>query len=473
MNLKTRLFKHQIPAVEKLLPLRVGGLFMEMGTGKTRTTIEMIAQRVSRGQLDRVVWFCPVSLKETTRYELQKHTEIKTADLCVFDERTAIRNLPHSLVYVVGTESTSSSNRVVLAANELISNKTMVVVDESTYIKGHNSLRSRRITKLAERAMYRVIMTGTPISEGVVDLYSQIGFLSKSILGYPSFYSFARKHLEYSDRHRGLIVNTFDTDIIADKISPYIYQVTKAECFDLPPKLHDETYFYLTNEQRHYYQLAKDEILGGEDLAELSSYTIFRLFTALQQIVSGHWNRRMPDGSHQLLEFKHDRLDTASSVIRGIPEAEKVVIWVKYLYSLRALEAALVADYGRSSVARHYGELNDRERTSELGRFRGNARFLLATPETGRFGLDLTAASYSLFYENEFKYLTRIQSEDRLHRPPQTKPTTNIDIIAADSIDGRIQRAINRKENVVKSFKRKVDRVKGEKGKVIDLLREV
>ena len=274
MNLQTNLYKHQEAAVAKLLPTRVGALFCDMGTGKTRAAIELVYRR--RQRIARVLWFCPVSLKETIAYEICKHTD--AGPLCIFDDRTSQRTVPqNALWYVVGIESMSASSRVVLAANSLIDEATCVIVDESSYIKGHASLRTQRITAISERARYRLLLTGTPLSQGVVDLYAQMRFLSPAILGYSSFYSFAANHLEYSDKYPGKIVRAHNVPHLAAKIQPYVYQVTKAECLDLPPKLYDVAYYHLTPEQRGAYQQAKDELLPLEgdvsDYASMSSLT--------------------------------------------------------------------------------------------------------------------------------------------------------------------------------------------------------
>lgn len=165
---KTNLMTHQREAVAKVLPSRVGALFMDMGTGKSRTTIELANLRA--GKIDKVVWFTPVSLKLSVAEEIRKHTDCQ--DIYVFDDKTNSRNLPRVRWYVVGIESMSSSNRVVAAVNKLITTRTMVVLDESSYIKGHNSKRTERLTYICSRARYRLILTGTPFSQGVVDLFA-------------------------------------------------------------------------------------------------------------------------------------------------------------------------------------------------------------------------------------------------------------------------------------------------------------
>jgi superfamily II DNA or RNA helicase len=444
----TDLYPHQVAAVEKLLQVRVGAFFMDMGTGKTRCAIELAARRQAR--ISKVVWFCPVSLKLTIAAEIAKHTTGEAVH--VFDDATSDSNLPAAFWYIVGIESMSSSDRVVLAVDKLIDADTFVIVDESSYIKGHASKRSMRIAKLGEPARYRLLLTGTPISQGVEDLYAQMRFLSPDILGYSSFYSFAHAHLEYSDKYPGLIVRAHGVGSLAEKVSPYVHQVTKAECLTLPGKLYDQVFFYLTAEQREAYELAKAEILLDKDPDDLSSYVIFQLFTALQQVVSGFWNR---DG--QLLELPHRRLDALKTALNGISDDEKVIIWTKYIYSLRQISSAL------PGCAVYYGDLSEQERQAQIDRFRSDAasRYLVATQATGGHGLTLNEAHYHVFYENEFKYSHRIQAEDRSHRIGQAFPVTYIDLYSDSGIDDRIRKALEKKEDAVRAFRREVQKHKG------------
>ena len=96
--------------------VRVGGLFMEMGTGKTLTTMEIVRLRADR--ISKVVWVCPVSTKETIRKEILKHTTV--TDVYVFDDKTDDQNMPNVSWYIVGLESISQSDRATLAFNALV-----------------------------------------------------------------------------------------------------------------------------------------------------------------------------------------------------------------------------------------------------------------------------------------------------------------------------------------------------------------
>lgn len=473
---RTPLLSQQVDAVTKLLPAKVGALFMEMGTGKSRTAIELV--RLRQSKISNVIWFCPVALKETVRFEINKHTDAVDSDIHVFNDKTSTRTIPKALWYVVGIESVSSSNRVALTVNGLIDENSLVIVDESSYIKGHRSMRTQRITRYAERARYRLILTGTPISQGVVDLYAQMRFLSPKILGYSSFYSFANNHLEYSEKFPGMIVRSHNTGWIAAKIKPYVYQVTKAECLDLPDKLYESRYCSLSAHQQELYRKAKEEILSDIDYDDFKSCTIFRLFTALQQISCGFWNRHWKDREDNnqttFIELKHNRLDTLIDAVTSIPDTEKVIIWAKYRYDIREINAALVELFGVDSCALFYGDINEKNRAGEVAKFRGPARFMISTPSCGGVGQTWNDAHYVIFYNNGFKYSERIQAEDRCHRIGQEHKVVYIDIWSDAGIDGRISSALDAKSNVVEQFKNEVDKVKeSSKDKLKDLIRRL
>lgn len=472
---RTALLSHQQDAVAKLLPGRVGAMFMEMGTGKSRTAIELV--RLRQTKINKIIWFCPVALKQTVRFEIFKHTNAKADDVCVFNDKTTIRNMPACWWYVVGIESMSASNRVALTVNKLIDENTLVIVDESSYIKGHKSMRTQRITVMSERARYRMILTGTPISQGIVDLYAQMRFLSPKILGYQSFYTFSRNHLEYSDKYKGMIVRSHNTQWIAAKIKPYVYQVTKAECLDLPAKLYESRHVEMTSEQRRLYEEAKEEILMG-DIEDITSYTIFRLFTALQQISCGFWRRRYVDITGKLhdslIEVEHERLDVLIDTVTSIPASEKIIIWAKYRHDIAQIAARLSEQFGADSVALFYGDINENQRAIEIERFRRSARFFIATPSCGGNGLTLNEAHYVIFYNNGFKYAERIQSEDRCHRIGQENKVVYIDIWSDAGIDGRISASLWNKGNAVKEFKKEVDLIKtSSKEKLKELIKNL
>lgn len=467
MQTTTPLLPHQHPAVAKMLPSRVGALFMDIGTGKSRTTIEIA--KIRQEKYDRLFWFCPVSLKETIRQEWRKHTDLSDEEVKVWDEKVATDHLPtQARVHIIGIESMSSSARVILSYQVMVTEQSFVIVDESSYIKGYNSQRTERITMLSAKAKYRLILTGTPFTQGAVDLFAQMSFLSTKILGYSSFYSFAANHLEYEVRtneqgfkvRTGRIVRTHNTDYLAAKIAPYVYQVSKDECLDLPEKLYETRSFNMTNEQYDYYQQAKQEILLDLDYDDWSSVAIFHLFTCLQAIVCGFWTRTVPHTQEkQHITFKHQRVSLLMDTIASIPDTEQVIIWSKYHHAIGEIKQSIEREHGRESHSEFHGGLTQRTRHDDVSRWQsGGSRFLIATQASGGHGFTWNNARYSIFYADGYKYSERDQAEGRNYRIGQTRRPTYISLCCENSIDERITVALARKESALASFQRSINR---------------
>ena len=74
MKLITDLYEHQIRCIDKLRKIKIGALYLEMGTGKTRTALELIKIRLEKGRINHVLWLCPCSVKENLRRDIIKHT---------------------------------------------------------------------------------------------------------------------------------------------------------------------------------------------------------------------------------------------------------------------------------------------------------------------------------------------------------------------------------------------------------------
>ena len=456
-NLSTPLMEHQQKAVEKLMPTRVGALFMEMGTGKTLTAIELIRIRTSK--IDKVVWFCPVSIKLTLQEEIKRH--VPAASVYIFDESTSEEHLPLADWYIVGIESMSSSNRVVFAAQKLITKDTFVVLDESAYIKTPRAIRSRRIIELTKDTKYRLALTGTPMTKGLEDLYMQMYFLSPKILGYTSFQSFANNHLVYDPKNKDRVMYSMNSEWISAKINPYTYQVTKDECLDLPAKVYERTYTFNgdTYEQyqavkAHYLNLLERFYDGRGVMIGDPSTLIFRMFSGLQKALSGY---NFEEDEWTEPEMRLERLER---VIEEIGNEHKVIVWCRFLWDVECVKKLLAAKYGEDSVAEFTGQLKVADRQKSIEQFRDNARFLVATPLSGGHGLTLNEASYVIYYTHSFDYAQRKQSEDRCHRIGQTKSVTYIDILAHDTIDTRIIKNIERKRDTLRDFREEFDKVK-------------
>lgn len=440
MNLKTELYEHQKKAVEKLSKLKVGALYMEMGTGKTRTALELIKRRLEAGKVDYVLWLCPCSVKENLRRDIIKHTGSDQSDL----------------IAICGIQTLSSSIKTNFEMLNLVQNKKCyLIVDESNLVKNHRAKRTQNIIRLAEYCEYKLILNGTPISRNEKDLYSQWYILDWRILGYRSFWSFAANHLEYDDY--GRIRNVLNIDYLVKKISPYTYQIKKSECLDLPKKTYETAYYNLTFEQDlHYQQVANDLMF---ELDEFEPETIYRLFSGLQSVISGF---KVKTGKHLIRTpfFKNPldnpRIQTLLDLIEGIEE--KVIIFCKYTQEIIDI-INILNDKDLKAVPYH-GGLTQKQRQENLDKFSKDEQFLVANKSCAGYGLNLQFCSYVIFYSNDWDYATRSQAEDRVHRIGQNENVHYVDICATYTLDERILSCLSKKENLVDSFKEELEKQK-------------
>lgn len=446
MILKTKLKAHQERAVEKLKNLKIGALYMEMGTGKTRTAIELIARRFNKSKIDKVLWLCPCSVKPTIKEEVLKHV---SGDVSQF--------------IIAGIESLSSSVRLNAWLLRIVQKyNVFMVVDESIMIKNHRALRSKNIILLGQYAKYKLILNGTPISKCEKDLYAQWYFLDWRILGYKSFWTFAANHLVYDEKIPGRIIDTLNVDYLVKKISPYTYQVKKEECLDLPPKTYGKWTVPMTEEQCAEYEYTKNEFLMQLD--ELEPTTIYRLFRALQHVVSGkkvvsQVDQKMRTEPLFLNPMDNPRMQVLFDIVGRTDE--KIIIWCNSNYEIETISAELKRLYGENSTVEFYGKVKEKQRKENEAKFKSpdGARFFVANPRCGRFGLNLQCSSYVIYYSNSWDYENRKQSEDRVHRMGQEENVHIIDLCTWNTIDERILKSLARKESLANQFQYAIRRM--------------
>lgn len=455
MILKTNLLPHQIPAVEKLQQIKVGALYMEMGTGKTRTALELIYRRLVVGKVNKVLWLCPCSVKTTIRKELQKHID---GDFSYFR--------------IEGIESLSSSIKLNCELLEYVkNNKVFLIVDESNLVKNHRAKRTINIERLAEHCQYKLILNGTPVSRCEKDLFSQWYILDWRILGYKSFWSFAANHLEYDERVPGKINRCLNTDYLVRKISPYTYQRKKSECLQLPEKTYSKKYFILTDEQYWHYKKVKEEFLLQLD--EFEPHTIYRLFTALQHVLTGNRVVSKYDEPIRTVPFfekpkDNPRIQILLSLLERIDD--KVVIWCKYTHEIENISNIL----GNDAVC-FYGEITKKQRDINTDLFANKKKYLIANKSCASYGLNLQFCNYAIYYNNDWDWATRSQSEDRLHRIGQNNNVHIIDIVADGTLDERILKCLERKEGLSDAFKYYITKTQNKKdiGRWIDGVEDI
>jgi SNF2 family DNA or RNA helicase len=226
------------------------------------------------------------------------------------------------------------------------------------------------------------------------------------------------------------------------KIKKFSFRVRKVDCLDLPEKIYQQRYVNLNKEQIKVYEELRKYARSIIEDKEVSFANKLTEILKLHQVCNGYL--KTDDG--EIVPFDNDpKLEELLSIIE---ESDgKFIIWANYIHNIKTIVKTLRKEYGDESVVSIYGEITTENRKKAVEEFQGNdkVRFFVGNPSTGGYGLTLTAASYVVYYSNNYNLEVREQSEDRAHRIGQTKSVTYIDLIIDKTIDSHIISALKRK----------------------------
>lgn len=438
---------------------------MEMGTGKTLVATLMILHRINTGQIKRAIILCPSSIRYNWKKEWEKFGDPKIplyvqgpgkARKAIIDFFAFTTGVGPG-VLVLGIEGLSAGVvKESIGTLPVEAFPTMIVMDESSRIKNFKAKRTKNAIKLAQRCTFRLIMTGTPITQGYMDIYSQMEFLSKRILGHNSFYSFRARHALMGGFKNKEIKGYVDEDIILNTIKPFTYTITKKEALDLPEKIYVTRQIEMGEDQRKAYKAVKKGILV-EKMPEVK--TALEGILRLQQIAGGFIAEEKKNHltgdieTHTVPLQSNPKIEELKNIIEET--AGQVIIWARYRHEVAAIAKAVGADT-------LVGGMADDERAKVVDRFQlGLSKIIVGTQASGGIGITLTAANTVIYYSNTFSLEDRLQSEDRAHRISQTDSVLYIDLVAAP-VDHLVFAALKRKQNLETYLKKYLTEYQGE-----------
>tara|TARA_B100000029_G_scaffold461891_1_gene493977 strand:- start:294 stop:1706 length:1413 start_codon:yes stop_codon:yes gene_type:complete len=454
-------YAHQLTALEKSWNKETFAYFMEMGTGKSKVLIDNIAMLYDKGKIDGVLIIAPKGVIKTWyEQEIPAHLPDHVENEAVLWQANITKTQQQKLdslfepeskfhILIMNVEALSTPKGTNFAYRYLSCHNALMAIDESTTIKNPKAKRTKNILKLAEYSKYRRILTGSPVTRNPLDLYTQCEFLSPWLLNFASYYSFRNRYAEmktmrFGGRQVQVVAAYKNLGELSDKLKDFSYRVLKEDCLDLPAKTFMKRMISLTPDQLKIYKQMKEEALAYLNGKVTTTATVLTQLMRLQQITCGHF--KADDGSTQ--PINNNRITELMNVLDEIEG--KVVIWAHFQYDITSIVKAIVDEYGPGSVVDYYGLTPQDERQDNIRKFQTDdkVRFLVGTPATGGYGITLTAASTMIYYSNGYDLEKRLQSQDRIHRIGQYHPVTYIDIIAEDTVDNKIVKALKKKVNI-------------------------
>ena len=446
---KTKPFEHQRQALIQGAEKRNFAYFMEMGTGKTKVAIDNACWLYQQNKICTVIVIAPNSVYRNWIKEIKTHSPVSDLNICAHKVDSFRYKDGHLNWFLINVEALSHTSgvRVLQEITQNYFSSCMMILDESTTIKNRTAKRSKNICKLGKPIQYKRILTGSPITKSPLDLFTQCAFLSESLLGFKSFFTFRARYAvmqQIEMNGRAVLFPKYYTNLneLEEKLKTFSYRVRKHECLDLPEKLYQVRQLNMSIEQNEVYQQLRRNAFAILQDKEVSFANKLTEIIKLHQVCNGYV--KSDDGT--VTPF--DNCAKLKDLMTIIEEGEgKFIIWANYVHNIKTIIQALQKSYGNDSVVAIYGEVSTEDRTEAVERFQNDdsCRFFVGNPSTGGYGLTLTNASYVIYFSNSYNLEVRQQSEDRAHRIGQKKNVTYIDLIMRDTIDQLIIGSLKRK----------------------------
>ena len=459
---KTKPYDHQLKTLEMSWDKEEYAYFMEMGTGKSKVLVDNIGMLYDEGKINAALIIAPKGVYRNwfsgeipthLASHIQHKTVLWTASTSKAKDKEyqSLFELDYDLhILVMNVEAFSTSRGLAFAEKFLNSHKALIAVDESTSIKTPTAKRTKAISALAPLAKYRRILTGSPVTKSPLDLYSQCKFLHEELLGFQSYYSFRNRYAHMVTRNFGgrqvQIVGSYrKLDELSDNLKAFSYRVLKEDCLDLPEKVYIKRTVELTDEQIKNYNSMKQMALAQFEGKITTAPHVLTQLMRLHQITCGHLRL----DNEEIVKLKNNRLNELMNVLEEVEG--KAIIWANYIYDIETIVEEIQKRYGSDSVVQYYGAIESETRQRNIELFQdpnSPVKFFVGNPQTGGYGITLTAANTVIYYSNGYDLEKRLQSEDRAHRIGQKKSVTYIDLIAEKTVDEKIVKALRKKIDI-------------------------
>ena len=454
---KTKPYEHQKNALNESAEKVQWAYFMEMGTGKTKVTIDNLAYLFFKRKVTAALIIAPKSVYLNWENEIETHMpdvlkyKIFKWNIDKPKDYHDLQNFKDLRIFLINVEALSTKRGFEACVEYLKTNKlNFVTVDESTTIKNRSAKRTKNILALQRLSLIRRILTGSPVTKSPLDLYTQCQFLSPELLGFSSYLAFRNRYAEMTDipvgSGRYISVPKYYKRIeeLELKLKQFATRIRKDECLDLKPKVRQKRFIELDGDGKKIYEKLRTTALAIVEDSTISFSNKLTEIIKLHQVCNGF--TKNDDG--EIMTLHKSKLNALDEILEETDG--KVIIWANYIYNITEIIEFLEKKYGKESVVSIYGAVDVQTRKDAVKRIQEDpkTRFLVGNPTTGGFGLTLTAVNTVIYFSNNYNLEVRKQSEDRAHRMGQKGTVVYIDIVARNTLDEAIMKSLTSKGQI-------------------------
>lgn len=436
------------------------GLLFEMGCGKTRTAIAIAGAAYNLGAVQRVLVVAPTSVVSVWPKEIAEVAGFKVTCRALLGTKNQrlkmlddLEKFPFKAMKVAVINYESTWREDVFEELQKF-DADLIICDESQRIKTHDAKQSKAMHELGDRARYKLILSGTPVQNDAIDIWSQYRFLDKTIFG-DNFYKFRNRYAIMGGFNRKQIVGYKDLDGLIKKEHSIAFRITKEEAIDLPEQTFITRRVELDKKTADLYKQIKQssyaELMNGDTI---TATTVLTKLLRLQQLAGGFL---VTDESEKPVLVNRSKLDALSDIVQDyvIDGKKKLVIFARFIPEVHEIQnviAGLFKGTGMQQVA-IYGAIKKEERGEIIRQFQEDPKttVIVGQIDTLGVGVTLTAADTCVYYSKNFNYATFSQSLSRIHRIGQRNTCTYISLIAEKTVDENIEAALAKKEDMAKT----------------------
>ena len=419
---------------------------MDMGTGKTITTIAVAGALYQQRRISRMLVVAPKSIVDVWDEEFRKFAAFPYT-LAVLDGSGArkadtIRNMLGSdlQVIVVNYESCWRLEEEIARWKP-----DMIVCDESSKIKNPQAKCSKALHHLGKKSSYNIILTGTPITNSPLDFFSQYKFLDDSIFG-QSFYSFRSYYAIMGGYQEHQIVGYKHLAELVKKAHSIAYRIRIDEAIELPEFVDEIRPIRLEPKaQKIYDGISKDsyaELMQGE----VTTRNVLTQLLRLSQCTGGFIRNDDGGDAQQISTAKLEALEDI--VDECVEQGKKVVVFARFVPEIDAISRMLTKKGIGHSVIK--GDVTDRAEQVEAFQKNPVVKVFIGQLATTGMGLTLTAGTVAVYYSLDFSYANYEQSRARIRRIGQTQRGVYIHLVAKGTIDEHVMSALQHKGDIAK-----------------------
>ncbi len=420
-----------------------------MGTGKSLTAIAITGALANAGRIHRVLIVAPLSILGVWEEEFQKFAAFPYA-LAVLSgsgsrKLDTLRHMTGTAlqVVVVNYESAWRMEKDLLAWRP-----DLIIADEGHKIKTHNIAASKALHRMGAKAKYRLLLTGTVITNKAIDVFSQYKFLNPAIYG-QSFYAFRNRYFDMVGygNHTPVLKKSMEAEL-TEKLHSISYRATKVECLDLPETVDVIRQVELEPAALRVYRgLVKEsyaELTGGE----VTAPNILTRLLRLSQLTGGFIGN---DETAAVEQISAAKLAALEDIVDGaVAEGKKLVIIARFIPEIKAICKLLEKRGLRYSCIT--GEVKNRD--EQVSQFQNDPEVMAFVGQiaTAGLGITLTAASTMVFYSLDYSMSNFEQTKARIHRMGQRNLCTYLYLVARGTVDEKVLAALADKADLAKTL---------------------